>query len=231
MKTDQILLYGGGALAAYMLFLKPKSPVAVTPGVISPGVSIQPGTALVGQNSGATAGNGSFYTVSNYNQLLAANPNLGNPNYQLTSSELSQYIANYLDLQQGLPTWVGKKDPSGNLMTSLQRAEQVHWQYHGCAEKRIFLPLQPPSTGNYIPPPVNANTSGGGGSWLSSALGIATTVVGLLGDSEQLNAADAQALFCMGAIIKDILPLYAESDPLLTRAIEVKLNALQVQYA
>jgi len=234
MKTDQILLYGGGALAAYFLFLKPGTTTSLTPGTTSTSV---PGsttaTGLIGINSGITDSTGSFYTVSNYNQLLAANPNLGNPNYQMTSAELNQYLANYLDLRQGLPTWIGKKSPSGQTISTMQQAEQVHWQYHGCAEKRIFLPLQPTSNGNYVPPPVNTASSGssGGSSWVSSALGIATTVIGLLGPDEQLNDADCQALFTMSAIIKDILPLYAESDPILTRAIETRMNALLTQYS
>lgn len=233
MKTEQLLLLGGAGIAAYML-LKPHAQTIPGSGTTIP-VSTGSGgtTVLVGKNSGVRGGNGSFYTVSNYNQLLQANPNLGNPQYQMTSSELAQYLANYSDLQQGLPSWVGQKDPTGNIMTSLTRAEQVHWQYHGCAEQRIFLPLQPPSTANYIPPPPNTNTSSGssGGGWLSSALGIATTVIGLLGEPAQLNNADAQALFTMSAIIKDILPLYASTDPLLTRAIEVRMNTLLIQYS
>lgn len=235
MKTDQILLYGGGAIAAYMLFIKPKTVTPGTTTVIPGGTTSIPASGLVGINSGVRGGNGSFYTVSNYNQLLAANPNLGNPNYQMTAAESQQYLANYTDLNApgALPSWIGKKQPDGFTPQNLQQACWSHWKFDGCAEKRIFLPMQPPSTASYIPPPVNptASNSGGGSSWVSSALGIATTVIGLLGEPDQLNQADVQKLFTMSAVIQDILPLYAENDPILTRAIEVRMNALLNQYS
>lgn len=249
MKTEQILLYGGGALLAYELFLKPKTSAPGTsifpPGTLlnpapkpvpvyqAPGTVYQaPGAAAnVGINSGVKGGNGSFYTVSNYNQLVAANPNLSNPNYQMSAAENAQYLANYQDLQTGLPTWVGQKMLDGQTATSLTMAIQGHWRIYGCAEHRIFVPMQPPSGAAFIPPPANPKSSGGGSSWVSTALGIATTLVGILGEPEQLNNADCQMLFTMSAVVKDILPLYDQADPLLTRLIDNRMTTLLNQYS
>src|SRR5882724_4506833 len=240
MKTKEILLYGGGALLAYEFFLKPKTTAPGTTSVnpistiFNPSPTTSPTGALIGINSGIKGGNGSFYTISNYNQLLAANPNLGNPNYQLTDAERTQYLNNYLDLQQGLPSWVGRKQPDGIIPANIQQAAQEHWHFFGCAEKRIFLPMQPPSTGAYQPPPPNAGSTSSGGSgssWISVAGSVAVALVGLLGEADKLNDADCQLIFTMSAIIKDILPLYQQSDPLLTRAIDNRMNNLLIEYS
>lgn len=244
MNTEKMLLYAGGAFLAYELFLKPATPAV--PGAPSnllssllPGVTTAPAATpvasnpatMVGINSGVRGGNGSFYTCSNYSQLAAADPNLMNPNYQMTAAQAQQYLANYSDLSTGLTTWIGQKQPDNVVPANINQAAQEHWKYFGCAEKRIYYPLSPPSTAAYIPPPANAAAKSSGGSWVTSALSIAGTVVGLLGTQEQLTAADCQALFTMSAVIKDILPLYEQADPVLTRAIEVKLNSVLSQYA
>lgn len=235
-----LVLIGGG-LAAYFLFLKPNSPPAAPvnyiPGttVPVPGTTSLPATTTTvayGINSGIKGGNGSFYTCSNYSQLLALFPNLGNPNYQMSAAENQQYLSNYQDLQTGLPSWIGHKQLNGVTPQNIQQAAQTHWTTYGCAEKRIYKPLVPPSTASYIPPPTNTASSGSG-SFLSSALSVVGTVLpyaaALLGETEKLNNADLQLLFSGGAILKDILPLYYTSDPQ-AASIENRLETILKQY-
>ena len=229
------LWYVGGAAAAYFLFLAPKSATG-TPVVSIPGVT-STGSTTVGINSGVKGGNGSFYTCSNYQQLLAANPNLGNPNYVMTAAEATQYIANYLDLQQAFPQWIAAKNQyKGAVLSTPQQCAQAHWNNTGCAEQRIFLVLSPPSTGAYVAPPAQPASSGSGGGFLSGLLGVATKVVPIVaaiaGDynAPQLNDADLQALFTSAAIINDILPMYASADIVQVNAIDSSLNGLLKQY-
>ena len=138
MKNNVLLLAGIGA-GAYFLLNRSSVPAAVPSVSVS---SLAPGTPapLIGQNSGILGGNGSFYTVANYSQLLAANPNIGNPNYQLNPLQAQQYFNNYQDLQSGLPTWI-----DGKTLKTLADAIQQHWTKYGAAEKRIYYPLEPAS--------------------------------------------------------------------------------------
>lgn len=233
MDTGKILLYGGGAVAAYFLFLAPK-----TPGISSNPLNsiLNPGSAgistTVGINSGVKGGNGSFYLCSNYAALLSANPNLGNPSYILSPAENSQYLANYSDLQTGLPTWVGQKDNRGITVGSLSQAVQEHWSIYGCAEKRIFLPMQPPSTAAFIPPPANPKSSGGS-STLSTVLGTAVSVLGLLlgeDEGQRLNDKDLELLFTGSKVVFDILPFYVTVDPKNSGLIGDKLTEVLNDY-
>src|SRR5579862_3270049 len=167
------LLIIGGAAAAYLLL---NSNTQTAPGGASVNpitnalANLLPGSTTTTQqiptnygiNSGIRGGNGSYFLVSNYQTLLQANPNLGNPNYIMTALENGQYIANYLDLQQGLPAWIGHKAIDGSTPGNLAQAAQVHWKSYGCAEKRIFLPMQPPSAGQFIPAPAAPKSSGPG---------------------------------------------------------------------
>jgi hypothetical protein len=167
-KKNNILLIGAGAAALYFLYNSKQTAPATTttaatttptPGGSNLAVNTTP--QLYGINSGLKGGNGSFYTVSNYTTLLAQDPNLGNVNYQLTDAEKAQYLSNYLDLQQGLPPWIGQKH-NGITMNNINDAIQVHWSVYGVPEQRIFLPLVPPSGANFIPPPPNPKSSGSG---------------------------------------------------------------------
>lgn len=247
----------GGAAAAYLL-LSPSGGGAAASSL----AALIPGQApaaqpVYGVNSGLRGGNGSFFTCSNYAQLLAIVPNLGNPNYQMTAAENAQYLANYLDLQQGLQTWNGQKTPNGGTVQNIAQAAQLHWTMYGCAEKRIFLPLQPPSNGAYIPPPPAKKSSGSGifGTLLKAATivagGVITVATGgaaaplvaagesaaltaesaIHGPTDMLNDAEVQLLFQGAAILYDILPLYQDGDPVLTQAIKLKLDELLKEYA
>jgi hypothetical protein len=220
MKSNTLLI-AGGAVAAYFLFIKPKTTAVTTlPG----GTTLPPGSPIpttYGINGGYSGPNAAV--VSNYAQILAANPNIGNPNYQLTPAEAQQYAANYADISQGVATW-----PGGLSQANLQK----HWSLYGCAQRRIFLPLQPPSTANFIPPVNNPNSSGGSSSWVGSAIGtIGSIALAILGTSgEKLNNAECQLLITGGLVIKDILPMYAQNNPQYVDMATAKLNDLLTQY-
>lgn len=226
------IVYIGGAAAVYFLFLRP-----ATPGAASPLASILPGstTALIGINSGIKGGNGSYYTVSNYAALIAANPNLANPNYQLSPAENAQYIANYQDLQTGLAIFVAQGGVNGVKFNTMQAAAQYHWTNYGPQTQRIFVPMQPPSTAAYVPPPV-APKAASSGNFLSDALSVATKVVPIVAaiageyNAPQLNDADVELLFTSAAIIKQILPFYAGSDIVQVNRIDTTLDNLLIQY-
>lgn len=232
-KNNTVLYVGLGVagLAGIYLLTRPS-----VPGSSNPLATLIPGSmpTTYGVNSGIKGGNGSFYTTSNYQTLLAANPNLGNPNYQMTTAEANQYIANYSDLQQAFPQWIAAGNTyKGIKLTTNQQCAQAHWNNTGCAEQRIFLPLQPPSTASYIPPPTNPSTKPSGGSnWLGSALQIAGTVAALLGPVQdpQLTDAEAQVLVTGSAVIKNILPFYLQVDKNLVDSISNKVDSLVSQY-
>lgn len=247
----------GAAGAAYLL-LKPSAAsggggVAQTLANLLPGSQPQVPTNY-GINSGVRGNLNGVYTVSNYAQLLAANPNLGNPYYKMTEAEISQYLSNYIDLQQGLPSWIGHKQPDGTKPQNISQAAQEHWLNFGCAEKRIFLPLEPPSNIPYVPPPPAPKSSGSGvlgsilkavtivaGGAITVATGGAAAPLVAAGESAALTAesaihgpdttgllndAEIQLLFQSAAVIYDILPLYANNDPVLTRSIKLRLDEL-----
>lgn len=218
MKTETLLLLGGGAVGLYLLTNK-------SGGSFLPGGS----SSNTGSNAPTTYGINGGYSgvhaavVANYAAIVAADPRQANPNYQLTSAEAQQYLANYSDIQ-GVSTW-----PGGLSQANLQK----HWTLYGVSQQRIFLPLQPPSTAPYIPPVQNPKSSGGSSSFLSSALGVVTTILPfILGASEpHLNNAEVQLLMTGGAIIKDILPMYRASNRDVVDAIDNKLNDLLTQYS
>ena len=263
------LLIIGGAAAAYLLL---NSGSQTAPGGVSVNpitnalANLLPGSTTATQqiptnygiNSGVRGADG-VLQVSNYPQLIAANPNLGNPNYIMSASENGQYLANYLDLQQGLPAWIGHKAIDGSTPANLSQAAQVHWKSYGCAEKRIFLPMQPPSNVPFVPAPAVAKSSGTGilgtvlkavtivaggvltvvsagtaapliAAGTSAALTVESAIHGI-SDTEVLNNTELQLLFQGAAILYDILPLYEKNDPLLVTAIKQQLDTLLKQYA
>lgn len=230
--VSPLLIAGIGVGALYLLSSNSNPLASIIPtgnsASIIPGGTTTTQTQLYGVNNGTGV-------VSNYAQLVVADPNLGNPNYQMTDNEVAQYLANYLDLQQGLPSWIGHKQHNGVTPKTLQQAAQVHWTTFGCAEKRIFLPLQPPSNKPYVPPPKNAKSSGSGSSWIGPTISaVGTIVASLLGPGEPdpvLNDGELQVLFTGGKVLKDILPMFADADPMLTKAIDQQFTALLLPYA
>jgi hypothetical protein len=234
------MLYGGIAVAAY-LFLKPKTatttpvytggstpvytggssslPVVTTPVTSNSNIlpAAKPGEQLISADSGVTP--------SQYAYAQSINPNIGNPNYTLSDAEVQQYLANYLDLRQGLPTWIGQDK-------SLPNAARHHWKQYGAFEKRVFLQFMPPAQKAYVPAPSNpnsSNSSGGGGcSWCSTALTVAGTVVAMLGVDPILNDMEIETLFAGSAILKEILPMFPQSQ---TANMNERLDILLEKYA
>jgi hypothetical protein len=215
MDTKTLMLLGGGGVALYLL-TNNNAATTTTPTVTNP-------QGLVGINSGLPGGNGSYDTVANYSDLLAAVPNLGNPNYQMTPAELNQYLANYLDLRQGLATWSGGLSPH-NI--------QYHWTNGGCAQKRIFLPLQPPSMAAFVPPPPSSGSSWT--SWIGPVLQVAGTVVeavaGVDNPKYDLTAGEIEVLITGAAILKDILPFYEMNQSTRVEMATNRLNSLLSDY-
>ena len=240
----------GGAAAAYFLLNNNSASAPAASSVVSnlqnlftPSTTSQ---TLTGINSGILGGNGSFYTCSNYAQLAAADPNLLNPNYQLTPDQAQQYYNNYADLEQ----WYSQPSTAAQFHT-VQNAMQYHWNKYGCAEKRIYYPFNNPSTAAYIAPPPAAKSSGSG--ILGTILKVATIVAGgvvtvasagtaaplvaagtnalltvenaaIHGPDTQLNDQEIALLMQAGLIIFQILPLYASREPELTQEISNKLT-------
>lgn len=240
--SNNTVLYLGGAVAAYFFFIKPKT--TTIPGtVLIPGTNVPvASSSLIAVNSGVRGGDGSFFKVSNYSQLVALNPNLSNPNYQLTSAESSQYLSNYLNLQQGLPAWVGQSF-NGIRISTLAQAAQRHWTVYGVANQMVFVPMQPPSTAAFVPAQPNPNSanSSSSSSWIGSALSTVGSVavaalpylIAIAGTPEPpvLNNAECQVLFTGSAIIKDILPYYAVMNRQAVAIIDSSLTNLLNQYA
>lgn len=235
--SNPLVLVGGG-VAAYLLLSKHSSPAVTLPGggysqSTNAAVLPQQTQSLTGINSGIKGSNGTYYTVANYSQLAQLVPSLLNPNYVMTPAENAQYVANYLDLQQALPTWIGYKQPNNTIPRTVADAAQVHWTYGGCAQQRIFLPLNPPSNANQIPPPPNPKSSGGG-SFLSSALNVATTILPFIlgsdGSAKDLNDADLQLLFTGGYVMQELLPMFETAEPGTVKAINNRFTELLTPY-
>lgn len=249
--TKKTLLIGGAAVAGYFLFVAPGGAAPFNFGTGTAAAN-NPASGAVPTTYGINTAGG----VANYAALAQANPNLLNPNYHMTLPEAQQYLSNYLDLQQGLPGWVNHK-VNGVTTRSLPEAAQLHWTIYGCAEKRIFLPLQPPSIKPYVPPPANPKSSGSGvfGTLLKAvtiaAGGVITVATGgaaaplvaagesaaltaesaIHGTSDLLNDAECQILFQGAAILNDVLPIYGAADPVLVATINNRLNELLTQYS
>lgn len=167
-----------------------------------------------------------WYLTWEYPAHQKVNNNIGNANYTLSPSEIQQYLTNYLDIQQ-----FANNPGTLSVYKTPQAAAQYHWKTYGAIERRTFLPQYPPFNVNFVPPPTPPKQSSGG-SWLTSALSIATTVVGLLGPNDPpLNPKEQETLFTGAAVMKQILPYYYKVNPKLTDAIESRLAALLTQYA
>lgn len=228
---NNTLLYAGLGVGALLFLTKSGSGNPITnllsPTSTTPGVTPISPTGLIAINSGQLGGNGSYNTVSNYAQLVQANPNLMNPNYLMTAAEQQQYLSNYQDLQTGLPQWVSAHTGGVNTLTD---AINRHWRTYGVAEQRVFVPMQPRSGAAYIPPVTPPKPTSSGSNWVSTGLSIATAVIGLLGPNDQLlNNGEVQVLVTGGAVIRDILPMFMSADPL-AGAIDQKLTDVLKNY-
>lgn len=234
MANDKTLLYIGAAgVAAYFLLKGGNSPQSLlTPGYAP--TYVPPGTAAPVTSptayptnygiNGGYVGN-SAANVANYAQLVAANPNLANSNYQLSSLDAQQYLNNYADLQTGLAAQSGGASPQ-----NIQR----HWSTYGVPERRIFLPLVGPSGAPYHAPPTPPKSSGGGFfSIFPSILGAAAKILpAVLGPNDiVISPVDAEILLTGGYFVKNILPFYRNVDKQHVDLINNQFDTLVSQFS
>jgi hypothetical protein len=232
-KGNNTLLYVGGAGLLAWLFLKPKTSALATNST-TPGQTLQPGDPypfVIAANHPPvpTSWNYAYYLQYIYPAMTAANPNVANPNYQLSASELAQYLSNYSDLRGWLNSGI-IPHPFANQNAALQS----HWTHNGVAESRSFMPFLPTTTAPYTPPPANANTSGGG-SWITDALKVAGTVVAVIAGTDGsttvlLNDREAEVLIEGSDIGLEMLKFYYNETNGLALAIEEKNLELLKQY-
>jgi hypothetical protein len=234
MKTEQMLTYAGLGLGAYLLLapkkattttvLAPSVPGGTTPYASQPVVNTTPVyqqqavTQIPPANGQPIISADSGMTQAQYDAAKALRPDaIGNPGYLLTDAEVNTYLSNYLDLRQGLPNWIHNKDKEktgGGAINNIQDAARTHWRTDGSFEKRSFIPFNPPANKPYAVPPSNPKSSGGG-SWVTTALQVAGTVVAMLGvnDDPGLNDYEVELLLTGSAIVSDILPLFPGDLP------------------
>lgn len=192
MKTSDMILYGGLAFVGYTLLTKKAGTPVTTPGggVITSGAPPVPSTY-----------NQAYYDQYEYPAMVAANPNIQNPNYQMTYAEAMQYKANYLEIQDWLPS-VDKHD-----FPTDQSALQYHWHTFGVAQRYSFMPFIPPKNAHWVAPPANSNSSGGS-SWVGTALSIAGTIIGFFGTDEKLNDKEVEVVLTGAAVASRVLPFF-----------------------
>jgi hypothetical protein len=223
MKTNDMLMYGGLGLAAYMLLGKK------VPGVSTPVTSLPTNSGTVSPTAGYTQ-----FTPPNYAAMVAANPNVQNPNYILSHPENAAYGANYLDMQQWVAQPINNKhgwvvpDQYPDTWTAVQ----WHWTNIGCAQKRSFIAFTPMCMVPWSGPPINTNaaSSGGGSSWLGSALSIAGSVIAMFGVTPVLNDAEAEVLITGSYIGLNLLPFYYGEPGSLAIQAEQRVSDLVKQY-
>lgn len=247
--SDKILMYAALGVGAYLVLpqlmgsggatsLIPGAPASslVTQTNI-PGVVQAYGTYLLTGFTApvpfSSAGNWNtidktWYLTWEYPAHQKVNSNIGNASYTLAPGEAQQYLQNYLDVNQWSTSAAVLKQ-FGNQ----QAAAQYHWKTFGAIERRTFLPLYPPFNTNWVPPVTPAQPAkSSSGSWVTSALSIAGSVVALLGPNDPpLSAMDQQILFTGSAVLKQVLPYYYKSSPKLSGAIESRMDALLNQYS
>jgi hypothetical protein len=220
--NNTLLLVGGGAvvLGGLYLYSKNKTP-SLVPGTNTPGTTsnIPPAPASYDDQ---------YYKTYQYPALIKANPNLLNSNYQLTPTDANNYLNNYLEIQQWLPTVVG----SGKSFSTNQQALQYHWTHYGVAQQYSFVPFYPPKNAQWTHPPVNPSSSGSGGGVLSTIETVAGVAAMFLGPNDRdLSNEEVEILVTMAPVTNDIIKFYLKSDRQLVGLIDRKLNDLVSQYA
>jgi len=213
-KQPNYLMIGGIGIGALLLFSKLKS---TGTSANSSYKATLPGSAL-STSSGYVDATGHRVTRQ---PTASENAGLSNPRYILSPENLNDYRNNYLDIKQGVDDyWIQR-------FGSLNAALQNHWENYGASQNRTFIPLYTPSTAPFVPPPENQSSSGGG-SWVGTALKIATGIISLIGvDDQALNDGETEVLLTGSAVIYDILPMF--DDPL-TDKIYNKMQILIPQY-
>lgn len=229
MKQNTLLYIGGAGLLAYLYLTK--SPNNSAPGIFSsvlPGVpqTVTPTTA--GAPPTPTTFDKNYYLTYQYPAILAANPNIGNPNYRLTDSEANQYLANYLDLQQAWADPGNHNNPGWDRANTPQDFARSHWRQWAIPDKRTFTLLVPSSTTTYNDPHTASNsgffTSIGnfiaknsstllsqGGNLLTNALKTAPAAAAIAGinDTPTLSPKDRDTILNGSGIVLSIYEAYS----------------------
>lgn len=230
---DKTLLYIGGAVAlvgGYILYENSQTPAAAaaaTPATAAPGTAPASlaSLAVPGAPAAPASYNDQYYKTYQYPAILAAYPQVGNPNYVLTPTDAQNYLNNYLELQQWVPTVVG----SGKKYSNAQAALQWHWKTYGVPYQYSFIPFTPPKNANYVPAPAVAKSSGSSSTFddILKGVGTAVTVVAsLAGPGDGLNDTQLVLLLNGGGVLKNILPLYANDDRQHVMAIEQAFDSV-----
>jgi hypothetical protein len=172
-----------------------------------------------------------YYLTYQYPAMLAYDPNVGNAKYVLTDPQATQYIANYLRLQnypgdaQPLSSWkdgigvqgVYRNPDTNNLINDKAR---LHWQLYGVANKYSYLPFQPYDNtppGLYPPLPTTTPPKKSGSIFgdVLSGVEVATPIVLALAGTgsspvlkERLDNREAGILITGGGIMMDVVKLF-----------------------
>ncbi len=272
METDKLLLLGGLGVAAYLLLNNQPaatSPVSQTASPSGSLPSVSPSANVAAQSfsypylvPGAPAMpstyNDAYYKTYIRPAMVAANPNINNPGYTLSPTDVTNYLNNYLDLRQWDYSYGPAFQSPPYKGQSIQAAAQGHWHNYGVPEQRTFLPLPWSDMSPYGGPQPNSKSAGGG--VLRGILQIATIVGGGAAevlsagtltpivapatsaaltaesmihgapDTIVLNDAEIALVVSSAAIIKKILPFYLEVAPELVASIENRLDAIISTY-
>lgn len=218
--NNALVWMGAAAVGGYLL-------LAGSGGVAATSSAVQPPYLVPGAPALPAAYNQAYYLNYEYPAIVGYNPNVTNPNYVLTAADAQAYYSNYLDIQQWAASVVPSKFPN------LQSALQYHWNVYGVPDKRSFVAFVPPDNANWVPPPVNNNSSGS--SFLfSSILGdVASVAVAFAGpqNTDRLNDLDLELLFNGSAIARAVVPMYAQTSHDQAVAIFEKINDVLTDYS
>lgn len=245
-KNNTPLIIGGGIAALGALYFLSRSSAA------TPAAGTNFSSTIPGAPAPPLVYNDSYYKTYQYPALVAANPNLLNPNYQLTAQDATNYYNNYLELQQW---WNGEANKQ---FPSLQAALQWHWKNAGVPLQYSFVPFTPPKNVNWTPPPPKPKSTGSGvfstilkavtiaaGGVVTVATGGAAAPLVAAGESAVLTAesaihgiddgllndADIELITTMAPITEKIIEFYRKSDPTLVNSISIGLTNLVSTYA
>lgn len=180
-----------------------------------------------------TSYNQQYYLSYIYPNMVAANPNVTNPNYSLTPNDAAQYLSNYADLDQwaALPSTLNSKQIAGYGGGTLGAA-RFHWANNGVPEKRTFLWLYPPDQTNYVAPAGKASSGSTFTTILKDVTSVAGAAIALAGPNDPgLNNTELELIVTGGAVVKNMLPLFANADNNLVTLIDNRLDQILTFYS
>ena len=264
-KNNTLLYVGAGAVGLYLL-LNNAGGSAASSSLLTTGsqASLLPNSTaqntypyvLPGAPAIPAAYDDNYYKTWIRPAMVIVNSNLNNPGYRMNDSEAAAYLANYLDLRQALPAWVGHKFSDWGTVTNITDAANRHWKIYGVAEQRTYMPLPWSEMVAFVPAP--AKTSSGSG-LLGTIVKVATIAAGGIltvttagtaapliaagesaaltaesaafhGPGDVLNDEEINLVVTSAAIIKKMLPFYLQVAPQLVNSIENKLDTIIAKY-